>query len=98
MFPNRINFEIVNIEGWNDLRVRVFERGEGETASSGTGSTASMIAVRSVERCGDDVHVHLTGGTLQVGWPGRGEAFLTGPAVEVFSGVWRGPRDQNSIG
>jgi diaminopimelate epimerase len=90
LFPNRVNFEIVNVMDENDLRVRVFERGEGETASSGTGSTASMIATRLSGRCADQVKVHLAGGELAVAWPGEGEAFLTGPAVEVFTGVWRG--------
>jgi diaminopimelate epimerase len=89
-FPNRINFEIVNIMDENNLKVRVFERGEGETASSGTGSTASMIATRSLGRCADEVEVHLRGGSLRVAWPGAGEAYLEGPAVEVFSGVWPG--------
>ncbi|MCP5043372.1 MAG: diaminopimelate epimerase, partial [bacterium] len=87
-FPNRINFEIVNVVDESNLRVRVFERGEGETFSSGTGSTASMIATRLLGRCGDQVDVQLRGGSLRVLWPGEGEAFLEGPAVEVFSGVW----------
>lgn len=88
LFPNRINFEIVNLLDEKNLRVRVFERGEGETASSGTGSTASMIATRLLGRCADHVQVHLRGGTLAVSWPGEGEAFLSGPAVEVFAGTW----------
>lgn len=76
----------------------VFERGEGETASSGTGSTAAMIAVRRAGLCADEVKVQLRGGTLSVAWPGEGEVFLSGPAVEVFSGTWRRNASQNSIG
>lgn len=98
LFPNRINFEIVNVLDPEHLRVRVFERGEGETASSGTGSTAAMIAARSAGLCADEVEVQLRGGTLSVAWPGEGEAFLAGPAVEVFSGTWRRNASQNSIG
>lgn len=98
-FPNRVNFEIVNMLGANRLRVRVFERGEGETFSSGTGSTAAMIATRKLGLCGDEVEVMLRGGTLRVGWAGEGEAFLEGPAVEVFRGTYRLPDVlQNSIG
>jgi len=88
-FPNRINFEIVNVQDESNLRVRVYERGEGETLSSGTGGSASMIAARMLGRCADEVDVHLRGGTLRVCWSGEGEAFLEGPAVESFVGVWR---------
>ncbi len=88
-FPNRINFEVVNVLDEENLRVRVYERGEGETFSSGTGSTASMVATRRLGRCNDEVAVHLRGGTLCVRWPGEGEAFLEGPAVEVFRGIYR---------
>ena len=88
LFPNRINFEIVNVIDESNLRVRVYERGEGETASSGTGSTASMIAAHTLGRCADEVDVCLRGGILRVAWPGEGDALLEGPAVEVFTGVW----------
>ena len=87
-FPNRINFEIVNVIDRATIRVRVFERGEGETLASGTGSTASMIAARLHGLVDDDVRVQLRGGELRVHWNGRGEARLEGPAVEVFSGTW----------
>ncbi len=90
MFPNRINFEIVNVEGPERLRIRVLERGEGETLSSGTGSTASAIAARVHGRTEKEVEVAQRGGTLGVRWEGPGhEAFLEGPTLEVFEGVWR---------
>jgi len=89
LFPNRVNFEIVNVLDEQNLAARVYERGEGETLSSGTGSSASMIAVRKLGRCADEVEIHLRGGSLCVRWPGEGEAFLEGPAVEVFTGVVR---------
>ena len=57
-----------------------------------------MIAVRRAGLCADEVKVHLRGGTLSVAWPGEGEVFLSGPAVEVFSGTWRRNASQNSIG
>jgi diaminopimelate epimerase len=88
IFPNRVNFEIVNVLSKSQIRARIFERGAGETLSSGTGSTASFIASRIFGFVGDEAEVLLPGGTLKVAWPGKGEAFLEGPAVEVFTGVW----------
>lgn len=89
MFPNRINFEIVNPIDAGRVRARIFERGEGETLASGTGSTACAVASRLHGLVGDEVAIELRGGELRVAWAGEGEeAFLEGPAVEVFSGVW----------
>ena len=88
IFPKRVNFEIVNVMSKTQIRARIFERGAGETMSSGTGSTASMIASRIHGFVGDEVEVLLRGGILKISWPGKGEAFLEGPAVEVFTGVW----------
>jgi diaminopimelate epimerase len=90
LFPNRINFEIVNVFSKSQIRARIFERGAGETLSSGTGSTASMIASRIHNFVGDEVDVLLPGGTLKISWPGKGDAFLEGPAIEVFTGTWPG--------
>jgi diaminopimelate epimerase len=87
-FPNRINFEIVNVMDRGAIRARIFERGEGETLASGTGSTASMIASHLHGLVDDEVTVRLRGGDLRVRWAGAGEAELEGPAVEVFSGDW----------
>jgi diaminopimelate epimerase len=88
LFPNRVNFEIVNVLDRATLRARIFERGEGETLASGTGSTASMIAAHVHGLVDDAVEIRLRGGSLRVRWDGRGEAELEGPAVEVFRGVW----------
>ncbi|MDJ0787100.1 MAG: diaminopimelate epimerase [Myxococcota bacterium] len=86
-FPDRTNFEVVNVLSSERLRVRVHERGEGETLSSGTGSTASAVAARAAGRTGDCVTVALRGGELIVRWPGHGPAELDGPTTEVFRGV-----------
>ena len=88
MFPNRVNFEIVNVQDRERIRVRVFERGEGETLSSGTCSTAAAVVARLFGYTEDQVGVHLPGGVLSVTWPGAGEAYLEGPVEEVFTGVW----------
>jgi diaminopimelate epimerase len=87
LFPNRINFEVVNVVDRENLRVRVWERGEGETPSSGTGSTASAVAARLHGRVEERVKVRLPGGALHVTWAGEGaEATLEGPTIEVFEG------------
>ena len=88
LFPNRVNFEIVNVISRSKIRARIFERGAGETMSSGTGSTASASAARAHDLVDDAVDVIVDGGVLQISWDEKGEAFLEGPAVEVFKGVW----------
>tara|TARA_B100000029_G_scaffold261311_1_gene257621 strand:- start:574 stop:1014 length:441 start_codon:yes stop_codon:yes gene_type:complete len=90
LFPNRINFEIVNVIDRSKIRARIFERGAGETMSSGTGSTASASAARAHGLVDDEVDVIVDGGVLRISWNEAGEAFLEGPAVEVFTGVWPG--------
>lgn len=88
LFPRRINFEIANVLDRGHLRARIFERGAGETLSSGTGSTAVAIAARWHGFTDDEVEVLVPGGALKIRWPGQGEALLDGPTVEVFEGTW----------
>ena len=87
-FPNRINFEIVNILSRDRIRARIFERGAGETLSSGTGSTASASASRYNGFVDDKVEVILDGGNLNISWNKENMAMLEGPSVEVFKGIW----------
>jgi diaminopimelate epimerase len=88
MFPNRVNFEIVNVVSRRRLRARVWERGAGETLSCGSGVCA--VAVVSLQKglCDSPVDVEVPGGMLSVGWDGEGEVLLTGPAETVFVGKW----------
>ena len=88
LFPNRINFEIVNVINRSKIRTRIFERGAGETMSSGTGSTAAASAARAHGLGDNTVDVIVDGGILRISWDETGQAYLEGPAVEVFSGVW----------
>ena len=88
LFPQRVNFEVVNVVDRANINARVFERGAGETLSSGTGSTASATAARKLGLVGDEVNVHLDGGTLHISFDGEDSAYLDGPAVEVFRGTW----------
>ena len=87
-FPNRINFEIVNIIDRKAIRARIFERGVGETLSSGTGSTASAAAARFLGLVDDNVKVFLDGGELNISWDKDEEIYLEGPAIETFTGSW----------
>ncbi len=88
LFPNRINFEIANVLGRGRLKARIFERGAGETLSSGTGTAAVAVAAKAHGLTDDEVVVEVPGGELRLTWPGAGEVYLEGPAVEVFEGVW----------
>lgn len=87
-FPNRVNFEIADVLDRGRVRARIFERGAGETLSSGTGTSAVCIAAKLHGYTDDAIEVMVPGGTLKLTWPGHGEVYLEGPTVEVFTGVW----------
>jgi len=88
IFPGRVNFEVANITGINEVRARVWERGAGETLSCGSGACAIAVSaiVRGLSR--SPVDIILPGGTLTVDWDGAGEVLLSGPAETVFKGEW----------
>jgi diaminopimelate epimerase len=90
MFPNRVNFEIVNVISRSKLGARVWERGAGETLSCGTGACAIAVAARLKKLADSPVDIILPGGTLTVDWDGKGEVLLSGPAEIVFNGEWLG--------
>ena len=89
MFPNRINFEIVNVVNRKKLRARVWERGAGETLSCGTGACAIAVAARLKKLADNPIDIILPGGALTVDWDGKGEVLLSGPAELVFEGKWK---------
>jgi diaminopimelate epimerase len=82
-FPERTNVQLVRVDGPHDLTVGVWERGAGETLSSGTSSVASAAAAIANGWCESPVHVHLPGGDLLVELDVRGRTRLTGPAEEI---------------
>ncbi len=88
IFPQRINFEIVNFVDDTHLDARVWERGSGETMACGTGACAIAVAARLLGMVPGTVNITLPGGTLGIDWDGEGEVYLEGPAEEVFSGEW----------
>ena len=88
MFPEGVNFEIVNVVDRSRIRVRVWERGSGITLACGTGACAVVVAARLHGRVDDEVTVELPGGELTVIWPGEGEVTMEGPVARVFQGEW----------
>jgi diaminopimelate epimerase len=84
-FPGRTNVQLVRPDGTNDLTVRVWERGVGETPASGSGAAAAAAAAVAHGWCESPVRVHLPGGTLHVDIR-EGRAIVSGPVVEIFRG------------
>ncbi len=85
-FPNRTNVEFVRVINRNELRMRVWERGVGETLACGTGACAATVAACLNEYCDRDVTVHLKGGDLRVSWTASDNIIMTGTAVVVYEG------------
>jgi diaminopimelate epimerase len=85
-FPERTNAEFVEVASSKEIRMRVWERGAGETLACGTGACASVVASVLNNRTGRAVTAHLNGGDLDIEWLEDGPVTMTGPAVEVFTG------------
>ena len=87
-FPERTNVEFVELKSRNQAKMRVWERGVGETLACGTGICAIAAAGFKTERTSREINISAPGGEFSVLWSeGSGNIFLTGPAQEVFSGV-----------
>lgn len=86
-FPKRVNVGFMQVVTPQHIRLRVFERGAGETQACGTGACAAVAVGRKRGLLADTVDVDLPGGRLTIRWPGPGEhLWMTGPAVKVFEG------------
>ena len=88
LFPDRVNFEIVNIIDKSHLDVRVWERGAGLTMACGSGACAVAVAAYLHGYIDDNVAIRLPGGTLNIAWDGKGDVIMEGPAETVFTGIW----------
>ena len=87
LFPNRINVEFAHVKDRNNLYLRVWERGSGETLACGTGACAAVVAGVLTGRCARDVKVHLPGGNLDICWEmASGHVQMKGPVKTVFEG------------
>ena len=88
-FPRKTNVEFVQVNRSDDVTFRVWERGSGETMACGTGASAVCVAGVLTGRSGRKITTHLLGGDLQLLWSEKdNHVYMTGPAVEVFSGEW----------
>ena len=90
-FPNRVNAGFMQVEARSRVRLRVWERGAGETMACGTGACAAVVAGIRLGKLDPKVDVETRGGRLTIEWAGQGPrgmaaVFLTGPAVTVFEG------------
>lgn len=88
IFPKRVNAEFARVVDRNNIEMRVWERGTGETLACGTGTCATVVAAILNGYTDNDVTVHLLGGDLKIHWSGNesDSVIMTGPAEYVFSG------------
>ena len=85
-FPNRTNVEFIEVVDRTHVKMRVWERGAGETLACGTGATATCVACVLNDLTERAIEVELLGGTLEIEWRDDNHVFMTGPAVEVYTG------------
>ena len=85
IFPESVNVEFVQLVSRTAIKMRVYERGSGETLACGTGACASAAALMRLGLIDRKAEVHLLGGTLEIDWQEDG-LYMTGPATHVFDG------------
>jgi diaminopimelate epimerase len=89
VFPRRVNAHFVQVQSPEEVTMRTWERGSGITLACGTGACAVAVAGVLTGRTGRNLLAHLPGGDLQLRWDeADNHVYMTGPAVEVFSGEW----------
>ncbi len=88
MWTDRANIEFIQVIDSHTLKMRVWERGSGETMACGTGACAAAVAAITTGRCQAPVTVNLRGGDLLIDISDDGNVMMTGPATEVFSAVY----------
>ncbi|MBI5231355.1 MAG: diaminopimelate epimerase [Coriobacteriales bacterium] len=86
-FPRFTNVEFAQVLDDERIRLRVWERGVGETLACGTGACATVVAAALTFRAGREAVVELPGGELAIRWAEDGHVYMTGPATEVFEGA-----------
>ena len=86
MFPNRVNIEFVKVISRNELEMRVWERGSGETLACGTGAAAVCVAASLNNLADKKVKINLLGGALELEWAEDGSVYKTGPAEFSYEG------------
>ena len=89
VFPRKTNVEFIEVLNRQEVKMKVWERGAGETMACGTGACATAVAAVLNGLTGRKVTVHLTGGDLLIEWADNNHIYMTGPAEEVFTGVYQ---------
>lgn len=87
-FPQRVNVGFMQVLNRNEINLRVFERGSGETLACGTGACAAVVSGirRGLLEAGQDIKVHLRGGDLLIRWQSGAVVWMTGPTASVYEG------------
>src|ERR687894_237880 len=99
LFPHRTNVEFVHVRNDHEIRMRIWERGAGETLASGSGSCAAAVAALHKNLVGSPVTVHLDGGTVRIDWAGGTEpVYMTGPPEYVCEGELAFSLQQSALG
>jgi len=88
LYPNRTNIEAAQIISRNQIRLRVWERGVGETEACGSGACAALVAAARRDLTGRKAHVDLNGGILKIEWRNDNHVLMTGPTELSFTGTW----------
>ncbi len=89
LFPERVNTEFIQVIDRKNLKMRVWERGSGETWACGTGACASLVASVLNGLCDEKATLHLRGGDLEIEWDReKNVVYMTGPATTVFTGEY----------
>lgn len=88
IFPAKANIEFVEVINRDELRMRVYERGSGETMACGTGACATLVAAVVTNRANRKAVIHLLGGDLIIEWADNDHVMMTGEAVTVFEGEY----------
>ncbi len=86
MWPERANIEFAEVVSRHSIKLRVWERGSGETMACGTGACATAVASIITGRCDSPVTIHLPGGSLEISLSPSGHVLMTGPASTVYEG------------
>jgi len=87
LFPKKTNVEFIEVLAPQEITMRVWERGSGETMACGTGASAAAVASHIKGLTERKVSVHLPGGDLFIEWAGNNHIYMTGPAIEIFEGT-----------
>jgi len=86
-FPKKTNVEFIQILNIGEIKMRVWERGSGETLACGTGASAACVASNIKGLTRRDVTIHLKGGDMVINWHEDNHVYMTGPAAKVFEGT-----------